>query len=685
MVLKDGSVELGHAIGVRARECAQAIHQRRVEAAAAMEISPSHAYHDHSWARQVVGTLLIARWLITGQGVTEDEYAWISLGGSLAAEEGLPIGFAARDCLYWRDALAAIVEEESDRLRIPAQTRDLTLRTIARSCDATLLRIASAYDRQLQLKTQALKDANRHKSEFLANVSHELRTPLSAILGFTEILLEGMDGELSPEMRQDLLEIQRSGQSLLTLINDILDLAKIEAGRMTLELGRVELAAVVESVVSVLRPLAERRSLWLRARVPKDAAAMADEVRLRQILTNLVGNAIKFTERGGVRVECDREGSCWRVAVTDTGVGISPQVQQRIFEEFEQGDSGTSRKHGGTGLGLAIARRLVALHGGELGLRSAPGQGSCFWFTLPALESRQGPAGSPAEVPSTAVSAPVPWPGQTADLVLVIDDEQSSRELICRQLRRNGYRTAEAASAEEGIRLAHQLHPAAITLDAVMPGPDGWQALHTLRQDPRTRDIPVLMITGVDDCREPALTLGAAGYLTKPFTSGQLLGTLSGMLPTLAGADVLCVDDDPSMRELLTRALAAAGVRVRTASSARQALAEVERRMPDALLVDLRMPGMSGWDLITHLRQRPAMAWVPMIVLTAQEVDTDTAAAVGRRVDRFIPKCTLRLDELAQTLAQAIAHRRSEPLLGLAAERGLSMPVRLSPEHEGQP
>lgn len=506
---------------------------------------------------------------------------------------------------------------------------------------------------ELSRKNAELDRASQLKSEFLANMSHELRTPLSAILGYSEMLLEGMDGKLNPQQRQDTLEIQRSGQALLALINDILDLSKIEAGRMTLEIRPIHLRPVVESVVSALRPLAERKSLYLRVAMPADARVQADEVRTRQVLTNLVGNAIKFTGQGGVSITAKLEGDLWRVKVSDTGIGLTEEAKQIIFEEFRQADASTSRRFGGTGLGLTIARRLVQMQGGEIGVDSVPEVGSTFWFTLPAAEPSS--FGEPAQ--QKPASRPLPVPGPTRNLVLVVDDEEPVRYLIRRRLEEDGFEVAEAADGEQALALAIELHPAVVTLDIMMEGTDGFAVLRSLKTDSRTNDIPVVMVS-VSDSREMALAMGADAYVSKPFNRDDLQRIIGDLLPSLEGAYVLCVDDDPGALSLLERTLSEAGVEVRCTSSGRQALAEMQKRMPDALIVDLMMPEMSGFELVLALRNHDGAGHVPVLVLTEAEVNAEELATLNGHIQRLISKAQCRGPDLCASLRQTIRWSR---------------------------
>jgi signal transduction histidine kinase len=366
-----------------------------------------------------LSTRLYAQWLMGGAAITPKQRDFISRLGIMAAVDGLSVAEVTRSYLFYRDSCLSVLDEEASRLKTPGQVVDEARLVVRAANDSAIVRMTRAYDTQIQkakakalaadvalqdsetrlkaavvdisAKNDQLIDASRHQSNFIANMSHELRTPLTGILGFTELLLGGPD-LLSDEKREAALEIQASGQVLLTLVNDILDESKIEAGQMSLELGSVDLAALVDSTVVAMSALADHKSLYLVGTVPKPAEAVGDAFRLKQVLTNLVGNAIKFTAEGGITIGCARAGDFWRVSVTDTGIGMNDQTREHLFQKFKQADSSTTRRFGGTGLGLSIARSLVAMHGGEIGQESAVGQGSTFWFTLKVFAK---PAPSP--------------------------------------------------------------------------------------------------------------------------------------------------------------------------------------------------------------------------------------------------------------------------------------------------
>jgi signal transduction histidine kinase len=374
--------ELGLAIGQRAEEVyRRTISQlyRKDQAAKA-----SDAYLDYRWGRSVVGTLLIARWLVSGIAADEGEIDWISRSGGAAAREGVPLVETTRGHHFWRGTLISVAREEAARLGTPAEVIDEVVQVINANSDASLVRIANAYDTQLRETNSQLARSSQFKSEFLAKMSHQLRTPLTAIIGFCEVLLGGMDGELNPEQAEDVGQIHKSGIVLVELVNDILDLSKIEAGKIEIVIKEVDLEPVAEQVIATLYQIAEAKALKLNCSLsPGARVVMADPGRVREILTNLVSNAIKFTPSGSVTIRSERAGTMAEISVVDTGIGIASEAHERIFEEFRQASDKISRTYGGTGLGLSIARRLAELQGGRMGVESEPGKGSRFWFTLP--------------------------------------------------------------------------------------------------------------------------------------------------------------------------------------------------------------------------------------------------------------------------------------------------------------
>lgn len=387
--------ELGLAIGRRTDE----IYERTIRSLyrRGQVTAPSEAYLDYRWGRSVVGTLLIARWLVSGIAADPEELDWISRSGGAAAREGVPLVETTRGHQYWRDTLIDVAREEAARLDTSDDVLEEVMQVINTNADASLVRIANAYDAQLRETNTQLARASQFKSEFLAKMSHQLRTPLTAIIGFCEVLLRGMDGELNPEQAEDVGQIHKSGIVLAELVNDILDLSKIEAGKIEFAIQEVDLEPVAEQVMSTLYQIAEAKALKLACDLsPSARVVLGDPGRVREILTNLVSNAIKFTPAGSVTIRSLPAGAMAEISVSDTGIGIAREAHTRIFEEFRQADDKVAVTYGGTGLGLSIARKLAELQGGHMGVESEPGKGSRFWFTLP-IPTR--PSAQPTAVP----------------------------------------------------------------------------------------------------------------------------------------------------------------------------------------------------------------------------------------------------------------------------------------------
>ncbi|MEO6798223.1 MAG: response regulator [Candidatus Dormibacter sp.] len=539
------------------------------------------------------------------------------------------------------------------------------LLTLAQTFNQMAQQMSSAYQnleekvsqrtKELQTANQELARANKLKSEFLANVSHELRTPLSAIIGFSQILLDGIDGPINEEQQQDVQQVNRSGQSLLNLINQILDLSKIEAGKMELIPERLELPGLVNSVLDSIRPLAQQKGLRIETRLSASLPAVeADPVRLKQILINLLSNAVKFTDRGHLEVFAQASGRMVRIAVKDTGIGISTEAQKVIFEEFVQGDGSSTRRHGGTGLGLSIVRKLVEMHGGAVTVVSEPGLGSTFIFTLPVWAAAAPVALRPAR-PRAVRRLNQALPG---NVILVVDDDDSVRQLIARHLEQDGWKTVQASNAADAVQLAHECRPVLMTLDVMMPDASGWWVLEKLREDPDTAGVPVLVVTIVEDQRL-VFALGASDYLAKPYDRNALVEKVHHLLPELNGKRVLVVDDDPEARTLLAKILGEEGARVELASDGNQAMASVQDAPPDLVLLDLMMPGMSGFETVARMRALPATAQIPVIIVSAKELTAEDVLTLNGHIQRFIAKGTIEPAGLTAAVRQVLGQART--------------------------
>ncbi len=514
------------------------------------------------------------------------------------------------------------------------------LRRLAASLDSASEELGEAANR--------VREADRLKSQFLANMSHELRTPLNSIIGFAEILRSRLEGKIEPKQARFLEHIATSGHHLLKIINDILDLSKIEAGRMELRPEPLPLLSVVEGVCHVVRGMAARTSISLEVRVPPDLPPLeADPVKLRQVLYNLLSNAVKFSPEGAAVTVAARSlpsassllgVSSIEISVEDRGIGIAPEHQEAIFGEFRQIDGDATRRFDGTGLGLALVRKLVALHRGVVSVRSAPGEGSTFVVVLPRVWSGEG-AAVEAVRPAEAVASPEPLRPGPKPRVLVVEDEGAAFEALAAVLRDAGWLPLRARTGEEAVMLGKALHPDAITLDILLPGLDGWEVLKALKADPETASIPVVVVS-MTESRELGVALGAADYLLKPVDRDQLLARLSSLLPgALRGdAPVLVVDDDPAVHELLGEMLRRDGWETCHATTGSEALERARAMRPALVVLDLAMDGMDGFEVAERLATDPATAEIPVVVLTAREVTPEDRARLAGRIRDLVPK-----------------------------------------------
>jgi GAF domain-containing protein/CheY-like chemotaxis protein/anti-sigma regulatory factor (Ser/Thr protein kinase) len=504
--------------------------------------------------------------------------------------------------------------------------------------------------REIGDKSRQLEAADRHKSEFLANMSHELRTPLNAIIGYSEMLQEDAADLGAEQFTDDLKRINAAGKHLLELINAVLDLSKIEAGKMELYLETFDVGGLLRDIAAVIQPLAAKNANRLDVRCPDETGTMrADLTKVRQALFNLLSNACKFTEGGIISLAVAREaseGRDWLVfSVSDTGIGMAPEQLSRLFEAFSQADAATTRKYGGTGLGLALSRRLCRMMGGDVTVESEAGRGSTFTIRLPARVAE------PTEelvVPSRAADRVTP-PG--VGTVLVIDDEAAVRDLMQRFLGKEGFRVVTAAGGEEGLRRARELRPDAITLDVMMPGIDGWAVLSALKADRDVADIPVIMLTIVDD-KNLGYALGAADYLTKPIDRERLVTVLK---QHRRDRPVLVVDDDAGLRQLLRRILEPEGYTVVEAENGRVALERLRDVSPSVILLDLMMPEMDGFEFVAEIRRHEGSRAIPIIVITSRDLSADDRERLNGYVQKILQKGTHGRDQLLAEVRELVA------------------------------
>lgn len=495
---------------------------------------------------------------------------------------------------------------------------------------------------ELAEANRRIQEADKLKSQFLANMSHELRTPLNSIIGFSEILVERLDGRIEPKHLGFLEHIRTSGTHLLGIINDVLDLSKIEAGKMEIYPEFFSIAPVIDNVCQVMRGMT-RATQKIVVEVPGDLPQIeTDLAKFKQVLFNLLSNAVKFSPPDKqVYIRAWLEDGSITVSVRDEGIGIEPQHHELIFEEFRQVDGTARREFGGTGLGLALVRRFVELQGGRVRVDSRLGAGSTFTFTLP-VRSR---AAVVTRTPDTA-------PAQAAR-VLVVEDDANAFDLIASALGSAGYYAIRARHGDEAIRLARDSRPAAVTLDLVLPGMDGWEVLKQLKNDVATRQLPVVIISMVDN-HDLGMALGADDYFVKPVDRARLLDRLRE-ITARRGKRLLVIDDDATVHTILDEDLSALGYAIDNAFCGEDGIRFAEERSPDVIILDLMMPGMSGFEVADSLKQNPRTANIPILVLTSKEISSDERALLHAKVSSFVQKGTTAKDQLVREIRRVTA------------------------------
>jgi signal transduction histidine kinase/CheY-like chemotaxis protein len=508
--------------------------------------------------------------------------------------------------------------------------------------------VAHRSEELMQANTKALlakekaEEASRAKSVFLANMSHELRTPLNAILLYSELLLDEVAERGLMDFHADLQKIRVSGRHLLSLIDDILDLSKIEAGRMTVFLEEIDLANLFKDVSTTIQPLMDRNgNRFILQECPGVRSIRSDLKKLSQILYNLLNNASKFTQQGTIilAVEQEEDPAFLTLAVRDTGIGMSAEDVGRLFKEFTQVDESTTRRYSGTGLGLALCRRFAELLGGSIRVESEVGKGSVFLVRLPliAIAGQPRPSGFPFGV-------------EHRGTVLVIDDDFSMQDVLSRMLTKEGFSVAVASNGTEGVQMARSLRPDVITLDILMPGINGWEVLQQLKADPVLKSIPVILLSMVDG-RDRGLALGATAILRKPVERNELLKILSSHCLGQEHALVLLVEDDQLTREGIQRTLELGGHEVIGAGGGQEALQKLHAKRPELIILDLMMPGMDGFQFITELVAHEDWATIPIVVLTAKELDMDDLIRLhSPQVQGVLQKGAVSKSELVETV-----------------------------------
>jgi PAS domain S-box-containing protein len=508
------------------------------------------------------------------------------------------------------------------------------------------------------------QSANRAKSAFIANMSHELRTPLTAVLGYCELIEEELRDKGEEAILSDLNKIGVNARHLLGLINDVLDLSKVEAQKMDVHAVDFTVATLLDEVEAATGSLMMRNNNRLAlAAADRNHVLSTDDLKVKQILLNLIGNAAKFTRDGEITLSVShqqQEGKALtRLEVSDNGIGMTAEQVDNLFKRFTQADETTTRKYGGTGLGLALTRALAIMLGGEITVESTPGVGSRFVVTIPSRYEK--PVATVAEAgPENAPATAAPLARSTRGTVLVVDDEASARDLLQRHLSREGFSVVTAATGAEALDKLKTGNPAAVLLDVMMPGMDGWHVLRAIRQNPATRTIPVIMQTVLDE-QHFAYTLGASGYLQKPVKRPQLAEALASVLASHDGKSVLIVDDDAAANSRLKTMFEKQGWRVRLARDGAEGLDAMVRSRPSLVLVDLIMPGMNGYEFVRQVRAHDEWSAIPLVVMTAEDVKSAKVRTLAPAAKAIVQKGAMSMADLVADLRRFVDQPPNPP------------------------
>ena len=587
------------------------------------------------------------------------DYGHVSLDAMIAMQSASPLLWVIDTAPLFLGIFAGVAGQRQDALvdaMHAVEKANTELEGLNRDLEGAVKALEGT-NREIEETNLELVRASQLKSQFLANMSHELRTPLNAIIGFSRIVLRKTQDMIPERQAKNLQMVHESGQHLLEMVNDLLDIERIEAGMLSVSLSEVDAAEITRDVVAKLRPAASAKGLTLEATVEVPALHVtADPVRLRQILDNLVNNAIKYSDEGVIELRASLHPSPdapeeVHFAITDEGKGIPADQLDRIFDAFHQVDGSSTRAEGGVGLGLHLVRRLAELLDGTVRVKSEMNVGSTFTFVMPADRLTPGKAPAPRSV--------APPPMGEGPLLLVIDDEQAALELMQAELVEHGFRVHAAASGEEGLEKAATLHPDAILLDMIMPDLDGWTVLRRLRASPTLASIPVIVTSSLDE-EKRAWDLGVVAWLTKP-VSPDAFSELFGRIGIGAQDDLLVVEDDAPTRSLVLQSLQGIGMTIRTAADGPSAMGAIDDRLPAAVVLDLMLPHVDGFGVLEHLRAQPGGDTVPVVIYTAKDLtDEERAALAGGMVQVVGKGGVTGLGKVVDCIRGAIA-RREKP------------------------